>query len=129
MGAAAAPQAGAVASAGHLTAPAGRTISNKPPRLGISPLPARMVVDVRETPMISLVALRAASARLAAIQGRVTGCAAPVGVISSMPSKNAGPGPDTALMIPRVIGSRLSGMKHHESLGTRAALYGALSKI
>ncbi len=46
------PQAGAVASAGApptslLTAPAGRTISNKPPRLGISPLPARMVVDVQ----------------------------------------------------------------------------------
>ncbi len=58
----------------------------------------------RETPMISLVALRAASARLAA-----TGCVAPVGVISSMPSKNAGPRPDAALMIPRVAGSQRLG--------------------
>ncbi len=72
------------------------------------PLPARMVVDVQPRDADALPGR--SPGRVSAAGGDpgtgVTGCAAPVGVISSMPSKNAGPRPDAALMIPRVTGSR-----------------------
>ncbi len=128
MGAAAAPQAGAVASAGTPptslpTAPVGRTISNKPHRLGISPLPARMVVDVQPRDSDDLSGRSPGRATGGDPGTGATGCAAPVGVISSMPSKNAGLRQDTALMIPRVIGSRHLGGWQHEPGDSRGSLW------